>query len=658
MSATNPWPQKTSRGVVSPPGTKTRASGFLVVHVTNATTSGLVASATVRLSGPVNSTASTKANGDAEFPGLTPGRYSVTVRKDAFTDAKTPATVESGRTTTVSVELPPRTAKVGAVLSLHPVLFKKDEAPDRMEDFHVLTDPEFEAFELLADGLSEAVIQVHLVKLTDAGKVAGKELEHATASHHFNEGCVVLELGDSLHGELCYGSQKGSTLRIPLKALSSGTSSLEQGKAVLFRTSREIGTTTLKASITDNSRFEYVRVFALPRTAKAKHALKLGSRNVRRGTKGYDARKLQWYLRRFKFLAYSERKVGDDGPKSAWTHIKDVPLNGDFGPESVRALRDFQRMARGSYRNSSQSHVPVLFQDSAGSNATKPVITELLEWCDRKYEVEPYHGLLQVDHRGGTQLRARAVVLYGALFVDDDPHGYLEVKAPIGESVCHWHADQFVVADALNTAIRLFKRDDLVFRLHDADPGNDLADPHLHADLRSRVSAMLRTLRREQEASCSGQSARDVRIAEGYRTVERQDELYAKGRWTPGVPCDHGEAQKRPVGTCTEHPLGDFVTDALGSSMSSWHQFGAAVDIVFWPEFKGGDPWDASYDWSHLGDAGKTNSLSWGGEWKKKADRPHFQLPSQGSPDKTHKEAYANDTGPLEQRLQTVWNLL
>src|SRR5262249_29396455 len=61
--------------------------------------------------------------------------------------------------------------KIGVVLDFHPVLFKKNENPAEQEDFYMLTQPEFDDFHLFADGRSEAVVEVQLVKLNAKGNV-------------------------------------------------------------------------------------------------------------------------------------------------------------------------------------------------------------------------------------------------------------------------------------------------------------------------------------------------------------------------------------------------------------------------------------------------------------------------------------------------------
>jgi len=88
-----------------------------------------------------------------------------------------------------------------------------------------------------------------------------------------------------------------------------------------------------------------------------------------------------------------------------------------------------------------------------------------------------------------------------------------------------------------------------------------------------------------------------IRIVEGVRSCERQNELYAQGRTKPG----------------------NIVTNAkCGESM---HQYGIAVDFVFRRE--GYDATDEQ--WEILGRAGEALGFKWGGRWNGFVDRPHHQ---------------------------------
>lgn len=89
-----------------------------------------------------------------------------------------------------------------------------------------------------------------------------------------------------------------------------------------------------------------------------------------------------------------------------------------------------------------------------------------------------------------------------------------------------------------------------------------------------------------------------IRITEGFRSFERQNELYAQGRTQPGK----------------------IVTNAKGGQSN--HNYGCAIDIVF---RKLG--YDATKDqWLALAAIGERHGFDWGGDWDEFVDRPHFEL--------------------------------
>lgn len=92
---------------------------------------------------------------------------------------------------------------------------------------------------------------------------------------------------------------------------------------------------------------------------------------------------------------------------------------------------------------------------------------------------------------------------------------------------------------------------------------------------------------------------RPIRITEGFRSIERQNELYAQGRTTAG----------------------NIVTNAKGGE--SFHNYGVAFDVVF--TNTGYNP--PAMDWEILGFIGKRLGFDWGGDWKSFVDRPHFEMP-------------------------------
>ena len=105
---------------------------------------------------------------------------------------------------------------------------------------------------------------------------------------------------------------------------------------------------------------------------------------------------------------------------------------------------------------------------------------------------------------------------------------------------------------------------------------------------------------------CSAQGLA-IQIGETLRTVEEQDALYAQGRTEPG----------------------NIVTNAPGSSYSSYHQWGTSFE--FFRNDGKGAYYDSDGFFARVGAIGVPLGLEWGGNWKNPVDKPHFQLPDWGS---------------------------
>ena len=109
-----------------------------------------------------------------------------------------------------------------------------------------------------------------------------------------------------------------------------------------------------------------------------------------------------------------------------------------------------------------------------------------------------------------------------------------------------------------------------------------------------------------------------IAIGETVRTVQEQDALYAQGRTKPG----------------------NKVTNAPGSTYSSYHQWGTAFDIY---RNDGQGAYNESGDFfGRVGAIGVALGLEWGGNWRSPVDKPHFQLPDWGSSTSGIKKVYAN----------------
>ncbi len=114
----------------------------------------------------------------------------------------------------------------------------------------------------------------------------------------------------------------------------------------------------------------------------------------------------------------------------------------------------------------------------------------------------------------------------------------------------------------------------------------------VNPELAKRVRAMVNDLKAQ---------GINVRVTDGLRTVEEQNELYKQGRTKPG----------------------GIVTNAKGGS--SFHNYGLAVDLV--PMVNGKANYNVSNDtWNKIGETGKKYGLEWGGDFKSIVDKPHFQM--------------------------------
>ncbi|AQQ52034.1 M15 family metallopeptidase [Planococcus lenghuensis] len=101
----------------------------------------------------------------------------------------------------------------------------------------------------------------------------------------------------------------------------------------------------------------------------------------------------------------------------------------------------------------------------------------------------------------------------------------------------------------------------------------------------------------------------DAVVTEGFRSAERQNELYAQGRTTEG----------------------SIVTQVEGGG--SYHNYGLAIDFALLEE-DGDISWDLERDanangepdWFEVAAIGKDLGFEWGGDWRRFKDYPHLEL--------------------------------
>jgi peptidoglycan L-alanyl-D-glutamate endopeptidase CwlK len=124
----------------------------------------------------------------------------------------------------------------------------------------------------------------------------------------------------------------------------------------------------------------------------------------------------------------------------------------------------------------------------------------------------------------------------------------------------------------------------------------------LHPSVRNEVVSIVN----ECNANLTGRA--QLRIAQGLRTFQEQNELYAQGRTKAGK----------------------VVTNAKGGQ--SIHNYGLAVDIVLIIDGKTAS-WDTVKDWDNDKVADWYECVKifakygwdWGGNWKTFKDLPHFE---------------------------------
>lgn len=137
----------------------------------------------------------------------------------------------------------------------------------------------------------------------------------------------------------------------------------------------------------------------------------------------------------------------------------------------------------------------------------------------------------------------------------------------------------------------------------------------LHPELQEKATVL------KEKCKAEGIS---ILFSECVRTKAEQDALYAQGRTKPGK----------------------IVTNAKGSTYSSQHQWGIAVDFYIDMDIDGdGQKADDAFNnakkhFDKVGSIAKSLGLGWGGDWKSPVDKPHLYLKDWGSTATKLKERY------------------
>ena len=130
----------------------------------------------------------------------------------------------------------------------------------------------------------------------------------------------------------------------------------------------------------------------------------------------------------------------------------------------------------------------------------------------------------------------------------------------------------------------------------------------LHPKVRDEVKRLI------EQAEAGLPTNMAIRIVQGLRTIEEQNELYAQGRTKPG----------------------NIVTKAKGGS--SFHNYGLAIDFAILTDTDGNGSYndlswdirrdndkDGVADWLEVVKIFEAAGWSWGGKWATLKDYPHLQ---------------------------------
>lgn len=136
----------------------------------------------------------------------------------------------------------------------------------------------------------------------------------------------------------------------------------------------------------------------------------------------------------------------------------------------------------------------------------------------------------------------------------------------------------------------------------------------LHPKIRDEVLDLIK------KANAATSKEITIRIVQGLRTIDEQNELYALGR-----------TKKNPDGASKKRPLGNIVTNAKGGS--SYHNYGLAFDFAFLEKNDNEISWDTKKDWDGdmLSDWLEVVQIftkagyKWGGSFISIKDFPHLE---------------------------------
>ena len=141
----------------------------------------------------------------------------------------------------------------------------------------------------------------------------------------------------------------------------------------------------------------------------------------------------------------------------------------------------------------------------------------------------------------------------------------------------------------------------------------------LHPAIRDEVKTLI-----EQAEDVMGEKIA-IRVAQGLRTIEEQDAVYALGRTV-----------KNTIGVTKKRPFGSTVSRAPGGY--SYHNYGLAIDFCLLYDKDGNGTWETLSwkeaedfngniiaDWKEVVKVFTYAGYEWGGAWSTIHDAPHLQ---------------------------------
>ena len=307
---------------------------------------------------------------------------------------------------------------------------------------------------------------------------------------------------------------------------------------------------------------------------------------LKRGDRGGMVDTLQTLLVRLGYMSSAQKATGPGifgrrthAAVTAFQRAKRLTVDGIVGPQTIRALS--------SAINSEQK--PSSGGERGSTTLTgRPALREGMEGVlvkELQKALNNYGGGLYIDGEFGPKT-ARAVRAFQAA-------NSLTVDGIVGPNT----AGKLTSGSAKKISEQTPTNGGgggggpVKVDVDDADPRGLLADSRINPTVRMLATTTIKTMQGMGHSPY---------VVGGFRSFSYQNDLYAKGRTKPGSK----------------------VTYVKGGG--SWHNYGLAVDIVFWNKSHTGPSWDGGLPWQTLGRAGKQAGFTrWMGDsgW----DFAHFE---------------------------------